>query len=302
MSIGSTCQGKKASVVIGVCTFNRAGPLRRCLESLLKLQYSNYKIVVVDNNSTDDTAKILKGYPQITCLVEEKQGIACARNKFLEYCSWQDDVDYIGFIDDDETVPEDWIDSMLGCMQSNEEIAVACGPCVPIYYEVNAPPIWLPDGLHNANQYKQDINAVYKEMDVLTGNCFVRYRIIKASNISFNERLGRNGKKALGGEDTDFFLRLVYPRYLYGFTKKAPIFHWIEADRLTMRYCIKRYFWQGVSEYYIKGWIVLAKSFFKIILQVLHLLISLCTFNKRYIVNRFLKVVKTIGIIVGPIA
>lgn len=157
------CQSKaSSSVIIGVCTFNRAMHLQRCLESLLKMKYDNYKVVIVDNNSTDDTSKILKSYPQITCLLEEKQGIACARNKFLEYCSKQDDLDYIGFIDDDETVPEDWIDNMLECMQSNEEIAVVCGPCIPQYYEVSAH-IWLPDGLHNANQYKQDINITYKK-------------------------------------------------------------------------------------------------------------------------------------------
>ena len=46
-------------VVIGVCTYNRCKDLRRLLQSLIKLDYPNFEIIVVDNNSTDQTAKII---------------------------------------------------------------------------------------------------------------------------------------------------------------------------------------------------------------------------------------------------
>lgn len=44
-------------VVIGVCTYNRCKDLRRLLQSLIKLDYPNFEIIVVDNNSTDQDRK-----------------------------------------------------------------------------------------------------------------------------------------------------------------------------------------------------------------------------------------------------
>ena len=50
---------KFPKVVIGVCTYNRCLGLKRLLQSLIKLDYPNFEIIVVDNNSTDQTAKII---------------------------------------------------------------------------------------------------------------------------------------------------------------------------------------------------------------------------------------------------
>lgn len=47
-------------VVIGVCTYNRCKDLRRLLQSLIKLDYPNFEIIVVDNNSTDQTAQLFR--------------------------------------------------------------------------------------------------------------------------------------------------------------------------------------------------------------------------------------------------
>lgn len=42
-------------VAVGVCTYNRSNDLKRLLDSLKKLNYPNFEIIVVDNNSNDDT-------------------------------------------------------------------------------------------------------------------------------------------------------------------------------------------------------------------------------------------------------
>ena len=285
-------------VLICVCTYNRAISLKRCIESLLKLNYNNFQVVVVDNNSSDATKDIIKEFPQVKYLLEEKQGVAFARNCFLNYCKKEKNVSYIAFIDDDETVPKFWIAKMLDCMNCNSRLAVVCGPCIPVYFEQEAPN-WLPDGLHNANEHRKDVNAIFTKMDVLTGNCFIDYNIIEKENICFNNNLGRKGNKTLGGEDTDFFFRLVDNKYLYVFTSKAPIYHWIEKERLTFKYCVKRYFFEGVSEYCRKNKLIIYKSIPKLFIQSIHFVVSFLSLNKKYIVIRFLKLVKTSGIIMG---
>ena len=73
-------------VVIGVCTYNRCKDLRRLLQSLIKLDYPNFEIIVVDNNSTDQTAQIVSGFEKVKYVFEEKQGLAYARNCLLNKC------------------------------------------------------------------------------------------------------------------------------------------------------------------------------------------------------------------------
>ena len=101
-------------------------------------------------------------------------------------------------------------------------------------------------------------------------------------------------------EDTKFFSDLVEPEYFYGFTSKAFINHYIEKERLTFKYFVRRFFYEGVSEYYCKNKTILLKSLFKLFVQILHFIIVLFTFKKKIIVERFLKIIKTIGILSAP--
>lgn len=64
-------------VVIGVCTYNRCKDLRRLLQSLIKLDYPNFEIIVVDNNSTDQTAQIVSGLTKYDILAS---GYCCFSN------------------------------------------------------------------------------------------------------------------------------------------------------------------------------------------------------------------------------
>ena len=285
-------------VYIGICTYNRANSLKRTLKSIMKLKYKNYNVVVIDNNSNDKTKDIVLSFSNVIYILEKKQGIAFARNRFLDYCRKKDDAKYIGFIDDDETLPEDWLNNMIACFETNNKVVVVTGAIMPVY-EIT-PPKYMPDGLHNAYENKKEINTFYKKFSALTGNCLFLYKIWKKKGIRFNENLGRRGKILMAREDTKFFSELVEPDYLYGFTSNAYINHYIEKERLTFSYFIKRYFYEGVSEYYCKSKIILLKSIFKFIVQSLHLIISLFTLNKKIIVERLLKLIKTAGILGAP--
>jgi len=53
-------QSSKISVVIPV--FNGASCIRRALDSVLRQTYSNYEIILVDDGSSDSSAKILSEY------------------------------------------------------------------------------------------------------------------------------------------------------------------------------------------------------------------------------------------------
>ena len=94
------------SVVI--CTYNRGKYLPMVLDSLKIQQYptDSFEIVLINNNSTDNTESITKTYqqenPQIPLhyIVEYNQGISHARNRGVTSSKGE----IIVFIDDDETV------------------------------------------------------------------------------------------------------------------------------------------------------------------------------------------------------
>lgn len=116
-------------VAVGVCTYNRSNDLKRLLNSLKKLNYPNFEIIVVDNNSNDDTEKVAKSFSNVKYVREERQGLAYARNKLLDTCD--ESIEFLGILDDDETVNPDWIEKMLECFNLNDKIVAVGGPYLP---------------------------------------------------------------------------------------------------------------------------------------------------------------------------
>src|SRR5258706_654344 len=105
----------KISAVI--CTYNRAEYLGRAIESLAHqdLDSAGYEIIVVDNNSTDTTAQLVKNsieaYPsiQIRYVLETEQGLSAARNRGAHEAAGN----YIAYVDDDARAVQGWLSSLL---------------------------------------------------------------------------------------------------------------------------------------------------------------------------------------------
>ncbi|RYZ97885.1 MAG: glycosyltransferase family 2 protein, partial [Sphingobacteriaceae bacterium] len=95
----------KISVVIPC--YNCADFISKAIESVFKQEWADYEIILVDNNSTDDTLSIIQDYgirypDTITVLSETKKGAPATRNKGLSVATG----DWIQFLDsDDELLP-----------------------------------------------------------------------------------------------------------------------------------------------------------------------------------------------------
>lgn len=89
-------------VSVIVITYNRKDDLKVCLDSLKDQQFSSYEVIVVDNNSTDGTASMVREeYDWIQYIqLEENIGIA-ARNRAVEEASG----DILVTLDDDSELP-----------------------------------------------------------------------------------------------------------------------------------------------------------------------------------------------------
>ncbi|MBT0565780.1 glycosyltransferase family 2 protein [Williamsia sp. CHRR-6] len=98
------------SVVIPV--YNEAQSIERCLEQLCAQRAPIHEIVVVDNNSTDDTATIVKDFatdhPQVNLISEQRQGALHAAARGLAEATG----DLIAKIDADTLVLPAWSDNI----------------------------------------------------------------------------------------------------------------------------------------------------------------------------------------------
>ena len=282
-------------VAVGVCTYNRSNDLKRLLNSLKKLNYPNFEIIVVDNNSNDDTEQVAKSFSNVKYVREERQGLAYARNKLLDTCD--ESIEFLGILDDDETVNPDWIEKMLECFNLDQRVIAVGGPYLPVFPKV--PPDWMPVDFHSHNVDVKGCNF-YDNIGIAGGNGMVKMKNIRMRNVRFNTNLGYNGGVLLSGEDNEFYDKLVQDGELRGFTEFAPVMHHIPANKMTFKWFFKRYFFEGITQYYRFGSKVYLKNLLQLPVRIIRFLITLLTFNKKKIVKRFFKVVSNLGVVLAP--
>lgn len=106
----------KVSVVIPV--YNEEKYIKNCLDSLMKQEEKPDEIIVVDNNSTDNTVNIVNQYKNIKVIRERKQGIIAARNAGFDHSQG----DIIARCDADSILPNNWIKKIKHDFSSNKKI------------------------------------------------------------------------------------------------------------------------------------------------------------------------------------
>lgn len=112
------------SILIPV--FNGAAYLPRCLNSVLSQTYQTLEVVLVNDGSTDDTAKICEAYAakdaRIRYIVQQNQGLAATRNILLRAARGE----LVSFVDADDYVEPTYISYLWTLMQASQCGVSAC--------------------------------------------------------------------------------------------------------------------------------------------------------------------------------
>src|SRR5574341_2283004 len=124
-----------------VCTYNRSRILKRMLKSFFLQDCRdaiNYELIVVDNNSTDDTRTVVSEFmhsPTVRYVFEGKQGLSVARNRGVA----ESNGEFVSFLDDDVIVDKTWLKKLQICCDETKADVVGGR----IYLILNGePPIW----------------------------------------------------------------------------------------------------------------------------------------------------------------
>jgi peptidoglycan-N-acetylglucosamine deacetylase len=111
------------SVVIPA--YNEARSIQPCLRSLAAQQTRYpFEVVVVDNNSTDQTAEAARAFPFVRVVHEPRQGIALARQAGEDAASGE----VVLHTDADSELPADWVDRVGREFEQDENLVLLSGP------------------------------------------------------------------------------------------------------------------------------------------------------------------------------
>ena len=236
---------------IVLCTYNRSGNLRRVLKDLEDLavpQGVSHEIIVVDNNSSDDTKSVveatIRGQPEVFRYAREsRQGKAFALNTGIGLSRG----DILIFTDDDVQIDRLWLAEIMRSFESYPCMGIG-GRIIAVW---NSPkPEWFEEG----GRY-QLIPAVVVEFDLgdqpsemRTGawgaNMAFRRAAFKKYGL-FREDLGRNPANLIGGEDTEFCERLLRGGEQMMYIPSAIVYHPVDVKRTTRQYFQSWYFDNG---------------------------------------------------------
>ncbi len=113
---------KKISVIVPV--YNAEEYLPQCIESILKQDYENLELLLVDDGSSDKSMQICEEYVRrsgkVRVFAQKNSGVSAARNRGIEKAEG----DYIVFVDADDYLPESCVLSRMAAQIGSADILV----------------------------------------------------------------------------------------------------------------------------------------------------------------------------------
>lgn len=230
---------QKHHITICICTYKRPELLRQLLTKLEAQQTTglfDYSIVIVDNDkqkSANETVSAYKKQSQINIsyFVEPEQNIALTRNKAIENTTG----DFIAFIDDDEFPENHWLLNLYKAINHYQSDGIL-GPVLP-YFE-NKPPDWVLKGQF-FDRPTHPSGYVLAWTDTRTGNVLFKKSLFKRGHQWFDPAFGS------GGEDRDFFKRMINTGCIFIWSNEAPVFETVPPMRWERKILLKRALLRG---------------------------------------------------------
>lgn len=236
-------------ISVVLATYNRAEDLRTtlsCFSKLVRPTDLTWELLVVDNNSSDCTATIIRGIAEATDICvryvfEKRQGRSAALNAGIAKARG----DIIVFTDDDVLLHPNWLLELKETFSRFDCSAVA-GRVVPLW--THSKPDWLAmEGQFAVVNF--DLGDEFKEIKIppLGANSAFRKSVFTRHGL-FRLDLGvRGSKHTITCDDTEFGGRLIAAGERIIYCPTAIIYHPVDPKRTTKRYFLSWYYYNGVS-------------------------------------------------------
>jgi hypothetical protein len=297
---------KKVGIVS--INWNNFKDTREFIHSILSISYKNYILIIVDNNSTDNSLEMLedefkeqvKNGKIIFIKSEINRGFASGNNLGIRYAI-DAQCDLVLMINNDTVVSPDFLEPMIDRMYSSKNIGVVTGK---IYYYDNKNLLWSIGGelnLLKASAKYYGTNVIDKgqfdkieKLGVASG-CFM------LMDCSMLKKIGLLSEQYFfRGEEWEFSYRVRKNGYEIAFEPKARIYHKVSRSH-------NRFSYYDIYSAY-RGKLIFSKSYINkplwfiwlIFFLVYSLSFSYINFNRSSKGNiNYLKYFKTIKMVIG---
>ncbi len=224
--------------VVLIPTYNGKHLLHECLDSIKKQTYRHFKLVVVDDGSTDETAEYLHAnFPEVDVLeLPRNKGFAHTVNRGILYALKKYSPEFIAILNNDTRADEQWLEALVARAKTDPTIAaVTSNMLFYNHHEI----INSQGGTIDWNGDGYDINFGIrrekgkKESGEVIGACFGASLIRSAvfPTVGFLDK-----KFDAYFEDLDWSWRAHILGYRIMFEKDAVIYHKHSASYQKMPY------------------------------------------------------------------
>ncbi len=258
-SAQNTKATKTSSIHLSVIipTRNRAQRLSIALESLTMQTYPEhlFEVIVVDNNSSDDTREICRKYEEtiknFQYVYVSEPGLHVAR-----HTGWQRACgEILIYGDDDIRASSTWLEGIAQCFK-DPDVALAGGNILP-EFEAD-PPEWLgklwnktpwgnvlgPYSLIDFGNHDSEISPMY----VWGANFAIKKTVLSEAGGFHPDGMPSKLSRFRGDGETHVSEFIQQHKYKTVHHSRATVFHWISKERMTVEYLYKRMFLQGISD------------------------------------------------------
>jgi glycosyltransferase involved in cell wall biosynthesis len=232
---------KEPEVSVVVATYNRCEILPGTLESLINQEGDiAYEVIVVDNNSTDDTRSVIDklrtkpGYEKLSYHFEEKQGVSHARNRGIAAAR----APIIAFTDDDIRPASNWISAISAAFKKFPEADCIGGKVLP-HAETKFPgwltdKYWTPLALVDLGEEPLKLN-VHKGAGLVAANLAVRASVFAEVGL-FQPQLQRVKDSVGSMEDHAYQLQLSAAQKCLMYVPELVVYAHVLPERLDKEY------------------------------------------------------------------
>jgi len=216
-------------VFIIILNWNGCNDTIECIESLIKIDYPNFSVVVVDNASSDNSIDIIpRKYRDIAFIeVKKNLGFAGGNNIGIKY-ALEHGADYVLLLNNDTTVEPNFLSELVNAAEANKKIGIL-GP--KIYFYSEPVRIWFGGGKLNLLRTK-GTHADYMKIDnkelaakvplktkYITGCCLlIKKEVIQKVGLMSEDYF-------LYYEDVDWCLRVKKAGWQIFFVPSSMIYH-----------------------------------------------------------------------------
>lgn len=237
-----------------ICTYNRAKFLPIALNSFTNqtLDKNFYEIIIVNNNSTDNTEKICKEFitdhPELNVkyFIEKNQGLSFSRNRGFGESSGSN----IAYLDDDAFATKDYLKNMIHFFTDNPNVSAIGGKVIPVYENNKEEPRWLSKyiwGIVTKVDMGNKVSEFPDNKYPAGCNMAIKRDVLQSVGL-FDTNLGRKGRIGLASEEKDIFFRMRNADLHIYYVPDIPVYHNIDNYRLEYDYIKKLCIGIGLSE------------------------------------------------------